>query len=172
MGNGTERRRTADGMTDAQLPLWPDQAVGGGSAGDPRGGSRGGGYQNTRTALPFLKSRARSARGESGEDPRIADLRRARVGLVWIRVAERVGFEAFMQVWQTLCDSIEVADDRNRVYVPCIEKFLAAQRNLLMRELIAQGLSRTQIRAELTRRLGVAPALRTIEQAIARVRRA
>ena len=81
-------------------------------------------------------------------------------------------FAAIAHQWQTLADFPGVADDRSRVYVPCIEKFLAAQRHLLIRELIAQGLNRHQIRQELIRRLGDAPSPETIEKAIARVRTA
>lgn len=166
----TETRSIGDGMAAAQLELWPGAEVGGGSAASGPGRIRGGGYPDTCTGLQVSKrGRARSAR--TGErDPRLSDLRAARVGPVWVRVAERIGFEAFMQVWQTLSSFPGVADDRNRVYIPCIEKFLAAQRNLLMRELIAQGMTSSQIRQELVRRLGDAPALNTITKAMARVR--
>lgn len=169
MGSGTEKRSDARGMTDQQLRLWPDQPEGGGSAGQPGAARRGGGYQNTRTALTFLKKRARSARGD--QDPRIEDLRAARLGAVWIRVAERVGFEAFMQVWQTLAESPEVLDDRSRVYVPCIQKFLAAQRNLLIRDMIAQGMRYAQIRRALQEQLGHAPSLSAIREAMTRARK-
>lgn len=169
MVSNTERRSAARGMTDAQLPLWPDQTEGGGSAARPGAARQGGGYQNTRTALTFLKKRARSARGD--QDPRIDDLRAARVGQVWIRVAQRVGFEAFMQVWQTLNDAPEVLDDRSRVYVPCIEKFLTAQRNLLIRDMIAQGMTYPQIRQALLEQLGHAPSRDAIREAMARARK-
>lgn len=163
----TERRSKARGIDAAQLDLWPGAGVGGGSAGETAAPSRGGGYQNIRTAL-----RVPRRRRAAGRDPRLDDLRAARVGAVWLRVAERIGFEAFMQVWQTLVAFPGVGDDRNRVYVPRIEKYLATQRNLLLRELIAQGLSSSQIRQELVRRLGTAPALDTIRDCVARVRKA
>lgn len=173
IGADTERRSTASGMEVGQLSLWPDQAVGGGSAGRGRALAGGGGYQHTCTVLPVSKAtRGRKAAAGGERDPRINDLRTARIGPVWIKVAERIGFEAFMQVWQTLANFPGVGDDRSRVYVPCIEKFLAAQRHLLMRELIAQGLNRQQIRQELIQRLGAAPAPETIDKAIARVRSA
>lgn len=161
----TERRSDARGMPTAQLDMFPVPGMGGGSAGETAAPSRGGGYQNIRTALRVPRRRA------GGRDPRLDDLRAARVGPVWLRVAERIGFEAFMQVWQTLVSFPGVGDDRNRVYVPRIEKYLATQRNLLLRELIAQGLSSSQIRQELVRRLGTAPALDTIRDCVARVRR-
>lgn len=168
-GAETGKRSSASGMAGPQLDLWPGLAGGGGSAGGVRAPARGGGYPNICTASEVR--RAKRAAG-APRDPRLDDLRAARLGPVWLRVAERIGFEAFMQVWQTLSSFPGVGDDRNRVYVPCIEKFLATQRNLLMRELIAQGLSSTQIRQELVRRLGAAPALNTITKAMSRVRRA
>lgn len=164
----TERRSLARGMASAQLDLWPGPGTGGGSAGESAAPALGGGYQNVRNALRVSRRRAAGA----ARDPRLDDLRAARVGPVWLRVAERIGFEAFMQVWQTLVSFPGVGDDRNRVYVPRIEKYLATQRNLLLRELIAQGLSSSQIRQELMRRLGTSPALDTIRDCVARVRRA
>lgn len=153
----TQKRTSDEGMQFVQLPLLPEpmpiatdrdgMPTGGGSARRTRAATQGGGYQHIYTASGVSKKK-------HARDPRIDELRAARIGPVWIRVAENIGFEAFMVAWHTLRTFPGVGDDRHRVYVPCIEKYIESQINLLIRELVAQGYRPPQIRQELARRFG------------------
>jgi hypothetical protein len=74
----------------------------------------------------------------AARDPRIAELRAVGIPRIWITVAEAIGFEAFMSVWQVLMHAGHV-DDRCRVVVPNIARYMRFQRNQLIRALIADG---------------------------------
>lgn len=164
-----EKRSTGRGIGNPfqfSLPLAVDAVLspdhsdeGGGSARAIAPPLQGGGYQNIYTEAVVSKKKRAIARQV---DPRLEDLRVARLGPVWLRIADVIGYDAFLAVWQTLLDFPGVQDDRSRVYVPCIEKFLAAQRHLLMRSLIAAGLTPAQIRQEMLAKTGQAPHVNTI----------
>lgn len=104
-----------------------------------------GGYQDECSGSEFAVRAA---------DVRLVELRRSGVGKAWMAVAEAIGYEAFLVVWQVLDGLPEVADDRHRVYVPRWPSFLRFQRNLLVRTLAQTGASPEQIQAEVLREVG------------------
>lgn len=71
------------------------------------------------------------------------------INRAWRRAAEAAGFEAFVAVWRVLASDPSVLDDRNRICVPAFDTWLRFQRNQVIRELTAQGWSRTMINAKL-----------------------
>lgn len=97
----------------------------------------------------------RSARGAAGaaaapadppaEDPRLAELRALGLSHVWLRVAEVIGFDAWLQAWEVMATDDAVVDDRRRVYVPPLESFMRYQRNLVIRSMAESGASVDQI---------------------------
>jgi hypothetical protein len=68
-------------------------------------------------------------------------------------VALRIGFDAFMSLWQVLMREGHV-DDRNRVVVPNYSRYLRFQRNQLIRELDDEGLTADEIRRHLRKVTG------------------
>ena len=76
------------------------------------------------------------------------------LGTVWVRVAEAIGYEAFLVVWRTISVNRDFMDKRNRVSIPDIGLLHHYQRNLLVRELASQGLVTRQIQQEMLERTG------------------
>lgn len=121
-----------------QLPLSSDWWPGvGGRQPDPPPRRRGGGYQHG-CSFPRRAVGARSA--GAADDPRIEELRRVGIGRAWLRVAQAIGFEAFLAAWQVLASDESILDDRSRVLVPSPTRYSRYQRNLLIRQLHEQGL--------------------------------
>lgn len=57
----------------------------------------------------------------------------------WVMVADNIGFDAFIQVWQTLSANEELLDGRNRITIPSLLTYIRFQRNNLIRSLAATG---------------------------------
>ena len=111
---------------------------------------RGGGYQDSCSSAQLaVGAPARAAR-----DPRIEELRRVGIGRVWIKVAEAVGFEPFLLVWQTLASDTSVLDERSRVLVPSPTRYQLHQRNLLIKTLAQEGVGVEEICERVNRALG------------------
>lgn len=72
----------------------------------------------------------------------------------WLRVAEVIGFEAFLAVWRVLEGDSVVANDRGRIVVPKFATFLRFQRNRRIEELVDRGLSAPEIKAQLDSQTG------------------
>lgn len=101
----------------------------------PRPG--GGGYLDECNVLEFPVRR----------DPRVAELREMSIHRVWVRVAEEVGFEAFMRLWTILDAENSVKDERQRVYVPSISQYFKFQRNRLILALSSEGRAPEEIQS-------------------------
>lgn len=69
--------------------------------------------------------------------------------ITWVQVAERIGFESFVDAWQVLTANVELLDDRGRITVPKFSTYHAFQRNQAIRTLAADGLTPREIRDEL-----------------------
>lgn len=93
----------------------------------------GGGYQDVYTSRGAAVGAPAPA-----ADPRLAELRRVGLPRIWIAIAQAIGFDAFMAAWQILMQHGHV-DDRNRVVVPNLQRYLRFQRNQLIRQLVAEG---------------------------------
>jgi hypothetical protein len=111
----------------------------------------GGGYLDECSAAEFGGGASALC---AGGDPRLAELLAMGVGAVWLPVASRIGYEAFVAMWEVLSSSDQVADDRYRVCVPRFGTYLRYQRNQLIRTMHADGLSPSEIRSELQRLVG------------------
>lgn len=77
-------------------------------------------------------------------DPRIAELRAVGIPRIWITAAEAIGFEPFMRLWDVFMQAGHV-DDRCRVVVPNMARYLRFQRNQLIRRLLEDGHASPQI---------------------------
>lgn len=100
----------------------------------------GGGYQNVHTPTGAAVGARRAA-----ADPRLAELRRVGLPRIWITIANAIGFDAFMAQWQILMQHGHV-DDRNRIVVPNLQRYMRFQRNQLIRQLVLDGLCLDEIR--------------------------
>lgn len=114
---------------------------GGGSAEGSGSGSGGGGYLATCTVE---KSRYPEFRARPEPDW-LQLLAASGVNRALLRVAERVGFETFMEVWSALADE-DLLDERRRVHVPLMEAtLLRYQRAQMIREMGRRGMKPKQI---------------------------
>lgn len=104
--------------------------------------ARGGGYQDIyrdlRTAL--CAARENCARGA---DVTIDDLRALGLSGKWLEIAERVGPETWLQIWEILdrenIDQPPPCRDRIRMWVPSYSKFLKFVRNRTIFQLAKDG---------------------------------
>jgi hypothetical protein len=115
-----------------------------------------GGYQDVCTGPgdDVASGASSPARAIATPDPRIADLRRMGLNRAWLRVAELIGFEDFLAVWRALENEAIVASDRGRIFVPKFATYLRFQRNRMIEELAARGMSAQEIQAHLVERTG------------------
>jgi hypothetical protein len=136
------------------LPLFPDlpapprpPGVGGRRSHTPPA-EGGGGYPNNCSSSGAAVGRQGAA--GAGADPRIEELRQMRVRYPWIQVARRIGFDAFVVLWQTLHEHADQLDARNRITVPEFGTYLKFQRNEAIRSLSAEGMTAPQIARHLS----------------------
>lgn len=148
---------------DATLVAWTDETpvsqrlatsegVGARHAGVPPL-AEGGGYLSSCSASGAPLGAAPPAAGDQlvERDPRIEELRLMGVRPLWVKVADRVGFEAFIEVWRTLSDNQELLDERNRITVPTFLTYHWFQRNQVIRSLAGEGLRPSEISERMTR---------------------
>lgn len=81
-------------------------------------------------------------------DPRIKSLRDMKIGATWVRIAEEIGFEAFMGLWKILGQ-----DESTRIRMPPYTKWARYQRNLLIKQLASDGYRSDQIKQRVKREL-------------------
>lgn len=136
--------------------------AGGGSAtgtGTPR---QGGGYLETCRGSESEKKRAA---GSSADQEWIEALAASGVGRAWVRVAERIGFDAFMAMWSELDGDESLLDERRRVRVPQLDATLfRLQRVRIIRALGDRGMSAPEILRALPRNLRVRISRRTVQR--------
>lgn len=139
----------------------PLQGVGGRQDRDPprRGG---GGYLDicTISGLPLGRARA---------DSRVDELREMGLSPVWRQVAERVGYETFLVVWQVLDQASKESQNWNykgciRLNMPSFKRFLKRQRNLWIQQLAAEGYTGQQIQSLLWGKLRIELSLTSIDR--------
>jgi len=148
MANSEKRNSTA------RITPRPDPAQGvGGRQQDLPLPSEGGGYLDICTILRLPVGRARA-------DSRVDELADMGLSPTWRRVAEAVGFDTFLVVWQIL-DDVAANDqrwnhkDNIRLNMPSFRRFLRYQRNLYIQQLDSEGHSAQQIQGMLCRQIGV-----------------
>jgi len=85
----------------------------------------------TKVESSIQKNRAR--------DPRITQLKKMGMDWRWIRIAQQIGFDAFIQTWALISDLFEDERPYVRASIPHVKKLIRYQRNILIRRLDASG---------------------------------
>ena len=80
-----------------------------------------------------------------GRDPLMDELREMGVGHLWLQVAEGIGAEAFIEIWEILDRALGDAVRRD-AYVPNYSTYTAYQRNRFIQALSAAGHGTQEIR--------------------------
>ncbi len=133
---------------DWPAPLGAD--AGGGSAAGPGSSGRGGGYRNTcgsqnvGNAIPV-------------RDPRLAELETVGLPRLWLAVAERIGFDAWLDVWRMLSADRAREREEGGLRMPKLrdfEAYLRFQRNRYIEALAKQGEEPAEIRRLVEKNLG------------------
>lgn len=99
-------------------------------------------------------------------DPRLAELRKIGIKRIWLQVAERIGVDAFLEMWRILDD----CDERKKgayLYIPTFSTFLRYQRNQFIRTLAGAGLPSAAIRDRVKRDLRERLSLRHVDRVAA-----
>lgn len=94
-----------------------------------------------------------------------------RVRYPWIQVARRIGFDAFVVLWQTLHEHADQLDARNRITVPEFGTYLKFQRNEAIRALSAGGMTPPQIARHLSAVYKRPISKEVVHRALRRIRR-
>ena len=84
----------------------------------------------------------------------MADLRALNLPAHWMRVAESIGVDSFLLVWQLLSEDDAIQDNYGRVHIPKFSSWLRHQRNRLISTLAMRGHNPQDIQAFLRDRLG------------------
>ena len=93
------------------------------------------------------------------------ELNQLKLSSVLIKVAERVGYHAFIDIWLIMHNGA-VATDTNRLYVNRFESFERYQRDQYIIELSHQGLTRPEIIFAVEKNLGVTVKSTTVGRVI------
>lgn len=88
----------------------------------------------------------------------------------WVKVADAVGFDNFMVVWQTLSANQELLDARNRISTPSIETYVRFQRNNLIRSMASAGSTAKDICEELKRTHGIELSQASVNRVLLKMR--
>lgn len=111
---------------------------------------RGGGYLETCGSRNFEPL---------NRDPRLDELVRIGLPRMWLRVAETIGFDMFLEVWRRLTDDAEETGylrDTGGVKMPGLrsyDAYLRYQRNRYIETLAARGLRPAEVRRAVSRNL-------------------
>ena len=145
----------------AQTDLFDDvpaQRVGG-RQGKARPATGGGGYLKncgvSNFQIPFSPP----------PDPRLTELERIGIGGAWLRLARRVGFEVFLEIWRAISEDEAVRHDGGR-RMPKLREFRAYerfQRNEYIRSLARNGVEPEQVRRLVQRNLGESLSIKLIQ---------
>ena len=137
-----EKRSSAGDI--AQADLFGD-GVGArqGDQGDPAGGGE---YLNNCDLSNFSNPAPAPGEKKRGEpaprDPRFTELEKIGLPRVWLRIAERVGFDAWLDIWRMLSNDESVRHDGGARLpkLRCYSAYSRYQRNRYIEALAAQGM--------------------------------
>ena len=87
-------------------------------------------------------------------DPRISELREMGLSRHWVDIAEAIGFDSFIVVWQKLSDHDDSRSNNCSVYVPKFAGWLKYQRNRVIISLRSSGACYLDIQHALKKDLG------------------
>jgi len=104
------------------------------------------GYQDNYTNSGFSKNEP--------IDPRFAELRGIGLAREWIDIAEAIGFDAFLLVWERLDSFTSEKTEKRHVFVPGFRRWLRFQRNRVILSLRGEGMSPVNIQAKIRQDLG------------------
>ncbi len=113
---------------------------------DTRSLPRGGGYLDICTTFEVSEKKSR--------DPRISELHDMGISGFWRSLAEDIGFDAFLVVWESMSNQALNSDDGHRVYVPRYDAFMRYQRNRFIVALAGNGLKAKEIKEQVMHALG------------------
>jgi len=101
--------------------------------------SGGVGYLNICTDLESSIQKKRA------QDPRILQLKKMGLDWRWMKIAENMGFDSFIQMWTLMSELFD--DERScvRSSIPHVKKLIRFQRNMLIHNLHAKGHDLQQI---------------------------
>jgi len=96
-------------------------------------------------------------------DPRISQLKKMGLDWKWIRIAESMGFDSFLQMWTMMSELFD--NDRSciRASIPHVKKLIRFQRNMVINELHSQGHDIQYIHDEIQTIYGISMQLNTIK---------
>ena len=88
------------------------------------------------------------------DDPRISELREMGLSRHWVDIAESIGFDSFITVWQKLSDHDDARSSKCTIYVPKFAGWLKYQRNRVIISLRSSGKGYTEIQEIIKSELG------------------
>lgn len=103
---------------------------------------------------------------EPPKDPRFDDLEKIGIPGAWLRLAHRVGFDAFLDVWRMISDDESIRHDGGH-RMPKLREFsayLRYQRNQYIRSLAASGLQPDEIHKLVRKNLREQLSIRHIQE--------
>lgn len=106
----------------------------------------GGGYLDNCTNSEILEKKSR--------DPRLDELDAVGINGFWRSLAQDIGYENFLVVWERLSDRADEGTDKHRVYIPQFSQFSRYQRNRLIQSLSKQGADEALIKSRISSSLG------------------
>ena len=84
-------------------------------------------------------------------DPRIEELRQIRLPQMWIDMANAIGIDSFLKVWEML----DSASEDRELYIPAHSKYLKLQRDLAIQQLSREGHSGAEIISILSKKMNI-----------------
>lgn len=124
--------------------------------GDPTDPAPGGEYPNNCNLQNFSNPAPAPDNKKNSRDPRFDDLVRIGIPAVWMRIAERVGFDAWLDIWRMISSDDSVRHDGG-ARLPKLRYYSAYsrfQRNRYIQALDAQGVPPQLIQEAVYRNLG------------------
>ena len=103
-----------------------------------------------------LSNFSKTAPGEKKRrDPRFEELEKIGLPAVWLRIAERVGFDTWLDLWRMLSDDESVRHDGGSRLpkIRCFSAYSRFQRNRYIKALAAQGMPPKEIQTALRKNL-------------------
>lgn len=91
---------------------------------------------------------------------------------VWVEVAEKIGMEAFLQMWETLSKCEQCKDEKNYIYIPQFSTWKRYLRNRFIRELVEQKFSPLDIQSQVKETFDERLSVVHIRRIVGEVRRA
>ena len=115
----------------------------------------GGEYLNNCDLQNFSFSNPAPDGEKNRRDPRFAELEKIGIPTVWLRIAERVGFDTWLDLWRMLSDDESVRHDGGARLpkLRCYSSYSRYQRNRYIRALAEQGMPISLIQESLRKNL-------------------